>query len=256
MPLQGSCQCLVRLGFVCALLLVPCKANAQLVVEGPHPLASGRYQFRVGGKQVGFEDWKSFYTRDAFILSSRAKVSEPAIEYQFRLTMGRDFSPTELEIELTMGGQKLTGSYEFSAEEAHQVVTGAQSRSERRVRLPAGYRVDFGSPLFNYHTIHGQSFPQGEPRMLDVLFVAMPSLAATATQQTYTYLGNELLDRKKARVDARHFRFDTFVDGQIYAAEIWTDPEGLPLLIRRGSGASLEETELTEMEIQPRRMPK
>jgi len=253
MPLNCFGQALGRLTLLATLLLFPATGHPQLVVEGPHPLARGRYEFRVGGKQVGFEDWKTFFTRDSFILAGNAQITEPAVKYGFRFTMGTDFSPKELDIELTLGSRKLAGTYEFSAEEAHQVVTSSQSRSERRVRMPAGYKADFGSPLFNFHALHQQSFVRGQPKMFDVVLISLPTLVASATQQTYTYLGNEPLDRKGTKVDARHFRFETSVDGQPYLAEIWTDADGMPLLIRRGSGASLEETELVQMETLPRR---
>ncbi len=256
MPSNRSSQALGRLTLLSTVLLFPAAGHPQLVVEGPHPLARGRYEIRVGGRQVGFEDWKSFFTKDSFILSGSAQITQPAAKYEFRFTMGPHFSPKELDIEVIFDSQKLTGTYEFSAEEAHQVVTGQQSRSERRVRMPAGYKADFGSPLFNFHALHQQSFVRGQPKMFDVLFVALPTLVASAAQQTYTYLGNELLDRLGKKVDARHFRFETFVDGQPYLAEIWTDVDGMPLLIRRGSGASLEETELVQMEKVPRRQPR
>lgn len=253
MPSNGFRPVLRGLTLLSTVLLFAAKGDPQLVVEGPHPLARGRYEFRVAGKQVGFEDWKTFFTKDSFILAGSGQITERAAKYEFRFTMGKDFSPRELEIELSIGDQKLAGTYEFSSEEAHQVVTGPQSRSERRLRMPAGYKADFGSPLFNFHALHQQTFVRGQPKILDVVLISLPTLVASATQESYTYLGTEPLDRKGTRVEARHFRFETFVEGQPYLAEIWVDADGMPLVIRRGEGASLEETELVQMEKVPRR---
>jgi hypothetical protein len=158
------------------------------------PVSQGEYQYLLGGKRIGEEQFR-VYKKDGYRIESTRTLYWPEPSRQEMLyELETSLEPKKLSLVTTRAGIVTELELSRKGENWRSEVKG-QGRDKRNAELGRreGTVVDFDSLIFNALALKRLALAAGEVRSVEAITLALPDFAAGRASQTYRRVEDEEL---------------------------------------------------------------
>jgi hypothetical protein len=229
------------------LALVPGADKSEL------PVSLGEYQYFIGGKRIGEEQFRVF-KKDGYRFESTRTLYYPEPSRQeIRYELEPSFEPKKLSLVTTRAGIVTELQLARKGENWRAEVKG-QGRDKRNQELGrrAGSVVDFDSLLFNALALKKLALGAGESRSVDAVTLTLPDFAGARASQTYRRLENEELETEFAgKLEAAAYE----LTAGTATHHIWVAPSGVVIKGVFEHPAGEREVRLVRLQTKPGAWP-
>lgn len=229
------------------LALVPGADKSEL------PVSLGEYQYFIGGKRIGEEQFRVF-KKDGYRFESTRTLYWPEPSRQeIRYELEPSFEPKKLSLVTTRAGIVTELQLARKGENWRAEVKG-RGRDKRNQELGrrAGSVLDFDSLLFNALALKRLALGAGESRSVDAVTLTLPDFAGARASQTYRRLENEELETEFAgKLEAAAYELLAGTSTH----HIWVAPSGVVLKGVFEHPAGEREVRLVRLQTKPGAWP-
>jgi hypothetical protein len=154
--------------------------------KGQAPVSAGEYQYLLGGKRIGEEQFRVFKKDGYRIESTRTLYWPEPSRQEIRYELESSFEPKKLSMVTTRAGIVTELELARKGENWRAEVKG-QGRDKKKQELGRrqGAVVDFDSLIFNALALKRLAIAAGETRSVEAVTLALPDFAGARASQTY-----------------------------------------------------------------------
>lgn len=160
--------------------------------KGQLPVSVGEYQYLIGGKRIGEEQFRIF-KKDGYVIESTRTLYWPEPSRQeLRYELESSLEPKKLSLMTTRAGIVTELELTRKGENWRSEVKG-QGRDKKKHELGrrAGAVVDFDSLIFNSLALKRLVLTPGEARSVEAVTLTLPDFAGARASQTYRRVEDE-----------------------------------------------------------------
>ncbi len=160
--------------------------------KGQLPVSLGEYQYLLGGKRIGEEQFRVFKKDGYRIEATRTLYWPEPNRQEMRYELDASFEPKKLSVVTTRAGIVTELELERKGEGWRSEVKG-QGRDKRKTELgrSKGAVVDFDSLIFNAFALKRLALAAGEARSVEAITLTLPDFASARASQTYRRVEDE-----------------------------------------------------------------
>src|SRR3990172_11990037 len=163
------------------------------------PVSLGEYQYLLGGKRMGEENFGVFKKDGYRIESTRTLYWPEPSRQEMRYELEPSFEPKKLSLVTTRAGIVTELELTRKGENWRSEVKG-QGRDKKKTELgrSKGAVVDFDSLVFNALALKRLALAAGEARSVEAITLALPDFAGARSSQTYRRVEDEEIETEFA----------------------------------------------------------
>src|SRR3990172_958938 len=160
--------------------------------KGQLPVSLGEYQYLLGGKRIGEEQFRVFKKDGYRIESTRTLYWPEPSRQEIRYELEPSLEPKKLSLVTTRAGIVTELELSRNGENWRSEVKG-QGRDKKKHELGrrAGSVVDFDSLLFNALALRKLALTGGEARSVEAVTLTLPDFDGARSSQTYRRVEDE-----------------------------------------------------------------
>jgi hypothetical protein len=157
------------------------------------PVSLGEYQYLLGGKRIGEEQFRVFKMDGYRIESTRSLYWPEPSRQEMRYELEPSFEPKKLSLVTTRAGIVTELELSRQGENWRSEVKG-QGRDKKKHELGrrAGAIVDFDSLVFNALALKKLVLAAGEAKSVEAITLTLPDFAGARASQTYRRVEQEI----------------------------------------------------------------
>jgi hypothetical protein len=217
------------------------------------PVSRGEYQYLIGGKRIGEEQFRIFKKKGYRIESTRTLYWPEPSRQEMKFELEASLEPKKLSLSTTRAGIVTELELNRKGDNWRAVVDG-QGRDKKTQELGrrAGAVVDFDSLLFNAFAVKRLALVPGEAKNVDAVVLALPDFAGGRQSQTYRRVDDEEIETGFAgKLDAAVYELSAG-NGK---HRLWVAPSGVVLKGLFEESAGEREVRLVRLETRPGAWP-
>ena len=159
------------------------------------PVSSGEYQYLLGGKRIGEEQFRVFKKNGYRIECTRTLYWPEPSRQEIRYELEASFEPKKLSLVTTRAGIVTELELARKGENWRAEVKG-QGRDKKKQELGrrAGAVLDFDSLIFNALALRRLALASGEAKSVEAVTLSLPDFAGARGPQTYRRVESEEIE--------------------------------------------------------------
>ena len=217
------------------------------------PVSSGEYQYLLGGKRIGEEQFRVFKKNGYRIESTRTLYWPEPSRQEIRYELEPSFEPKKLSMVTTRAG--IVTELELARKgESWRAEVKGQGRDKKKQELGRrqGAVVDFDSLIFNALALKRLAIASGEARSVEAVTLALPDFAGARASQTYRRIGDEEIETQFAgKLEAAAYE----ITAGTAKHRLWVAPSGVVIKGVFEHPAGEREVRLVRLETKPGAWP-
>jgi len=217
------------------------------------PVSLGEYQYLLGGKRIGEEQFRVFKKDGYRIESTRTLYWPEPSRQEMRYELEPSFEPKKLSLVTTRAGIVTELELSRKGENWRSEVKG-QGRDKKKNELGrrAGAVVDFDSLVFNALALKKLVLAAGEAKSVEAITLTLPDFAGARASQTYRRVEDEEIETEFAgKLEAAVYELTTGTTKH----RLWVAPSGVVVKGVFEHSAGEREVRLVRLETKPGAWP-
>ena len=221
--------------------------------KGQPSVSAGEYQYLIGGKRIGEEQFRVFKKDGYRIESTRTLYWPEPSRQEIRYELESSFEPKKLSLMTTRAGIVTELKLARKGENWRAEVKG-QGRDKKKQEL--GRRkdavVDFDSLIFSALALKRLALAPGEARSVEAVTLALPDFAGARASQTYRRVDDQEIETEFAgKLEAAVYE----ITAGTAKHRLWVAPSGVVVKGVFEHPAGEREVRLVRLETKPGAWP-